>query len=98
MADQRLCRLDVRRGSASPFDVHLSLGFALGSGYALLWAKGRTWGIAPLTFKRLRRGEASPHIEAAEPLIIAAAEPRTSKPQRSGAKNFCAKQFGFIVL
>ena len=65
--DQRLCRPDVRRGSASPFDVHLRLGFALGSGYARLWAKGRTRGIAPLTLKRLRRGIASPHIEAAKP-------------------------------
>ena len=71
MADQRLCRLDVRRGSASQFDAHLRLGFALGSGSALLWAKGRTRGIAPLTLKWLRRGGAAPHITAA-------------KPQRSG--------------
>jgi len=84
--DQRLCRPDVRRGSASPFDVHLRLGFALGSGYARLWAKGRTRGIAPLTLKRLRRGIASPHIEAAKPqAAIGVAKPQAAievaKPQ-----------------
>jgi hypothetical protein len=60
MGDLRLCRPDVRRGSASPFDAHLRLGFALGSGSALLWAKGRTRGIAPLTFKLC--GEAEPRL------------------------------------
>ena len=58
---------DVRRGFAPPVDGHLRLGCALRSGYALVWAKGRTRGIAPIAFKPLRRGGASPHIGAAEP-------------------------------
>src|SRR6185503_5472888 len=60
---------DVRRGFAPPVDGHLRLGCALRSRYALVWAKGRTRGIAPIAFKRLRRGGASPHIGAAEPLV-----------------------------
>jgi len=85
--DQRLCRPDVRRGSASPFDVHLRLGFALGSGYARLWAKGRTRGIAPLTLKRLRRGIASPHIEAAKPqAAIGVAKPQDQLGRYRGGK------------
>jgi len=54
--------------------AHPRLGSALGSGFALVWAKGRTRGIAPITSKCLRRGEAPPHIGAAKPQIIAPTE------------------------
>jgi len=50
MGYQRLCRPDVRRGSASPVDAHLGQGSALGSGYALLWAKGLNEGHSPTYF------------------------------------------------
>jgi len=44
------CWIGVRRGSASPVDAHLRLGFALGSGSALLWAKGPNEGHSPAYF------------------------------------------------
>ena len=64
----RLCRPDVRRGSASPFAGVIETGLRPSFGLRQKrWARGRTWGIAPIVFPTLRRGRASPHIGAAEP-------------------------------
>ena len=54
---------DVRRGSAPPEAVKKNKGLCPGSGSArLVWAKGRTRGIAHSVFGLFRRGVAPPHI------------------------------------
>ena len=50
----RLCRLDVRRGFASPYQLlKRDMGYAHRSGYAPGWAGGRTRGTAPIHSQKL---------------------------------------------
>jgi hypothetical protein len=67
------------RGSASPFKSGFQWGCALGPGLAqVLWAKGRTMGLAQNLERLQRRGRASPHI-------------RRQSRNLTDQRTFCAK-------
>ena len=94
----RLCRLDVRRGLASPYQLlKRDMGYAHRSGYAPGWAGGRTRGTAPIHSQKLtarhslasHRGGAAATNEKSLHAILPHTSRRRGRNKREAAARDC---------
>jgi hypothetical protein len=93
----RLCRLDVRRGFASPYQLlKRDMGYAHRSGYAPGWAGGRTRGTAPIHSQKLtarhslashRGGEAATNEKSLHAILLHTSRRRGRKKREVVARD-----------